>query len=152
MNKPILILFLIFGLQSITAQKKYDKLWEEVEKYELEGKFKSAAETTDKILKKAERSNESEQLVKSFIYKSKFALLLEEDAQQRIISEITAYIEETDFPTNALLQSVYAGFLEQYLNQNQYKIRNRTQTTNSGSSDNFEVWDVNALVVKIGAL
>lgn len=68
--------------------QKYDKLWDEVEKYELEEKFKSAAETTDKILKRAERYHESAQLVKSFIYKSKFALLLEEDAQQKIVFKI----------------------------------------------------------------
>ncbi|MEM7486991.1 MAG: carboxypeptidase-like regulatory domain-containing protein [Bacteroidota bacterium] len=152
MSKPIFLLILILSLQSLIAQKKYNKLWAEVEKYELEGKFKNAAETTDKILKRAERSNEKAQLIKSFIYKSKFALLLEEDAQQKIVSEIRTYINKSDFPTNAILQSVYAGFLEQYLSQNQYKIRNRTQTSNSGSSDNFEVWDINALVAKIGHL
>lgn len=152
MKKPILILFILLGLQSIIAQGKYDKLWDEVEKYELEGKFKSAAEVVDKILKKAERSDEGAQLVKSFIYKSKFALLLKEDAQQKIVLELRAYIDESDFPTTAILQSVYAGFLEQYLSQNRYKIRNRTQTYNSRASDNFEVWDINALAEKIGSL
>lgn len=152
MKKSIFFLLLTLGFQLLSAQTKYDKLWKEVEQFELEGKFKSAAEITDKILRRAELSEESAQLIKSFIYKSKFALLLEEDAQQKIVSEIRAYIAKSDFPTNVILKSVYAGFLEQYLSQNQYKIRNRTQTSNSGSSDNFEVWDINALVNKIGNL
>lgn len=150
MKKPIFLLFLILGMQTIIAQKKYDRLWKEVEKYELEGKFKSAAKTTDKILKKANRSGESAQLVKSFIYKSKFALLLEENAQKRIVKEIQEHINTSKFPTNALLQSIYAGFLEQYLAQNRYKISNRTETLNSDETDDFEKWDVNTLVAFIG--
>lgn len=150
MKKRILLLLLIIGFQCITAQTKYDKLWKEVEQFELEGKFKSAAETTDKILKKSERSHESAQLVKSFIYKSKFALQLEEDAQHKIVSEIKEQIDKSEFPTNAILKSVYAGFLEQYLAHNRYKISKRTETLNGNQTDDFENWDVNTLVTFIG--
>ncbi|WP_420320868.1 carboxypeptidase-like regulatory domain-containing protein [Flagellimonas sp.] len=152
MKKTILFIFFLIGFQSVTAQTKYEKLWKEVEQFELEGKFKSASETVDKILKKGNRANDSDQIVKSFIYKSKFALLLEENAQQSIVKEIKEYINTSKFPTNALLQSVYAGFLEQYLAHNQYKIRNRTETLNSDEPDDFEKWDANTLVAYIGEL
>ncbi|MEL6305955.1 MAG: hypothetical protein AAFQ20_14360, partial [Bacteroidota bacterium] len=70
MRKSLLLLSLFLGFQFISAQTTYDKLWKEVEQYELEGKFKSASEVVDKILKKSNRTNNSEQIVKSFIYKS----------------------------------------------------------------------------------
>lgn len=152
MKKPLLLFLLIIGLQAITAQTKYDKLWKEVEQFELEGKFKSASDVVDKILKKGNRVNDSDQIVKSFIFKSKFALLLEENAQQSIVKEIKEYINTSKFPTNALLQSVYAGFLEQYLAHNQYKIRNRTEALNSDETDDFEKWNANTLVAYIGEL
>ncbi|MEM9718397.1 MAG: MG2 domain-containing protein, partial [Bacteroidota bacterium] len=148
----VLTLFLTFAIQPGIAQKKFDKLWEEVETYELEGKLKDASEITDKILKRAESSDQPAHLVKAFIYQSKFALLLEEEAQQQVISEIRRHIEKNEFPTNALLQSVYAGFLEQYLNENQYRIRNRTETLAREISDNHETWDINTLVANIGDL
>ncbi|BFP40579.1 hypothetical protein FGF1_14240 [Flavobacteriaceae bacterium GF1] len=152
MRKSLLLLSLILGFQCISAQIKYVKLWQEVEQFELEGKFKSASEVVDKIVKKSTRSNDSDQIVKSFIYKAKFALLLEENAQRSIIKEIQEQINVSKFPTNALLQSVYAGFLEQYLAHNQYKIRNRTETLNSAETDDFEKWDANTLVAYIGEL
>ncbi len=152
MRKSLLLLSLFLGFQFISAQTTYDKLWKEVEQYELEGKFKSASEVVDKILKKSNRTNNSGQIVKSFIYKSKFTLLLEENPQHGIVKEIKEYINTTEFPTNALLQSVYAGFLEQYLAHNQYKIRNRTETLNRTETDDFEKWDASTLVAYIGEL
>lgn len=152
MKKIILFFLLIVAFQGTLAQTKYDERWKEVEQLELEGKFKSAAEAVDKILKKSYRADDSDQIVKSILYKSKFALLLEENAQQQVIKEIQGYINTSKFPTDALLISVYAGFLEQYLAHNQYKIRNRTETLNSEETDDFEKWNANTLVAHIGEL
>ena len=150
MKKTILFLFLIFGCQYIIAQDKYDKLWEKVEQFELEGKNKSASEVVNKILKKASRSKKSDQIVKSFIYKSKFSLLLDEDAQQKIILEIEGYIKTTSFPTNALLESVYGSFLQQYLEKNKYKISKRSKISDSNPKGDFKTWDIYYLVSQIG--
>ncbi|NAS11438.1 alpha-2-macroglobulin family protein [Poritiphilus flavus] len=149
MKKAILLMLLALGFQCVYAQTKYEKLWKEVEQFELEGKFKSASEVVDKILQKSDRSNDSDQIVKSFIYKSKFALLLEENAQKSIVKEIQEQIKASEFPTDALLKSVYAGFFEQYLAHNRYKISTRTETLNSDQTDDFEKWDLNTLVTFI---
>jgi TonB-dependent SusC/RagA subfamily outer membrane receptor len=149
MKKILLLIIFVLGIQVLDAQNKYDKLWKEVEKLELEGKFKSANEIVNKVLNKAKRSNESSQIVKGFIYKSKFALLLKEDAQKSIISELETSIKEFDFPTNAILESVYAGYLQQYLQKNRYTIRKRTKTDFTIESNDFEKWDINTLVAQI---
>ncbi len=149
MKKVLILSFLLLVSSLVNAQKKYDKLWNEIEKLELEGKFKSAYKIADKIFKKAKRSNKSNHIVKSFIYKSKFSLQLEEDSQRKIIIELEAYIDKASFPTNALLESVYAGYLEQYLQANRYKIRKRTPVEFPKESNDFEKWDANTFVIQI---
>ncbi|NQX84728.1 MAG: carboxypeptidase-like regulatory domain-containing protein, partial [Flavobacteriaceae bacterium] len=149
MKKILLFIILISGIQFSFAQKKYEKLWKEVETLELEGKFKSANETIEKILKKAKRSNQSDQIVKGFIYKSKFALLLHEDAKRKIINELEATIKTSAFPTNTILKSVYASFLTQYLQQNRYSIRKRSKIDFPLDSNAFEQWDINTFIIQI---
>jgi TonB-dependent SusC/RagA subfamily outer membrane receptor len=149
MKKILLLTLILLGIQTVVAQDKYDKFWSKVEQYELQGKFKSASEVVDKIFKKAKRSKESSQIAKSFIYKSKFALLLEENAQLNIVAEIEEHINNSDFPTNAILESVYAGFLQQYLEKNRHRIRQRTKIPFSNLSDDFEKWDIDTFVVQI---
>lgn len=150
MKRALLFIIFILGVQFSFAQEKYEKLWKEVETLELEGKFKSANETVEKILRKAKRSSQSDQIVKGFIYQSKFALLLEEkETQCNIISELVAIIEISDFPTNALLESVYASYLNQYLQKNRYKIRKRTKVDFPLESNEFEKWNINTFILQI---
>jgi TonB-dependent SusC/RagA subfamily outer membrane receptor len=149
MKKLLLLAFLILGFQNSIGQEKYEKLWSEVEKYELEGKFRSASELVDKINKKAKRSKNSQQIVRGYIYQSKFALLLDENAQVNIVSELEAAIKDYNYPVNAILESFYAGMLDQYLDKNKYKIRRRTKLQFPNSSDNFEMWDTQTFTSEI---
>lgn len=149
MKKILLLSLLVLVIHIANAQKKYDKLWKEIESLELEGKFQSANEIVGKVLQKARQLNQGDQIVKSFIYKSKFTLLLEEEAQSKIISELESEIKESDFPTNAILESIYAEYLEQYLERHRYKIRKRTKMEGESQSDDFEKWDINTLISQI---
>ncbi len=149
MKKIIILLFLVFGSQFIQAQNKFEKLWDEVVEFELEGKYKSASEVVTKILKKANRSQKSDQILKSLIYKSKFSLLLEEDAQEQIVLEIEGYIKESEFPTNNILASVYAEFLQQYFVKNRYRISDRTKINNDEIASDFKNWDTETFLKQI---
>jgi hypothetical protein len=80
-----LLLFFLLTL-SVNAQNDYDELWFEVERFEVDGLPKSALEIADKIYEKADKTNNSPQIIKSLFYKSKFALTLEEDAQLKVIN------------------------------------------------------------------
>jgi TonB-dependent SusC/RagA subfamily outer membrane receptor len=152
MKKPILLLVCCLNFLMITAQNNYEKLWQEVTELELQGKFRDAAKVVDKIRKKAERNDQSDQIVKSFIFQSKFALLLEENAQDNIIADIEEAINNKQFPTDQILQSVYAGFLEQYLNKNLFKIQKRSLLDSSALSNNYKLWDAQTFITRINAL
>jgi TonB-dependent SusC/RagA subfamily outer membrane receptor len=149
MKKILFIVILIFGTQIIGAQGKYEKLWSKVEELEVQGKIRSANEIVNKILKKSKRLGGTSQIVKGFIYKSKFTLLLEEEAQKNIINDLEIAIKESNFPTNAILESIYAGYLHQYLEKNRYKIRKRTKSYFPKDSNDFEKWDIHTFVNQI---
>lgn len=145
MKKLAILILLVLGINICHAQKELDKLWTELEQFELEGRFHSANRVTNQILQQAKKSKQSDQIVKGFIYQSKFSLLLEEDAQKKVIQNLEAHLKESDAPTSALLESIYAQFLQQYLDNNHYKIRKRTKLKGPVNAVDFEKWDINTL-------
>lgn len=65
----------------------YDNLWSQVEQFEVEGLPKSALKVLENINKLASKDNNAPQFIKTMLFNSKFALVLEEDAQLKIICE-----------------------------------------------------------------
>jgi len=146
--KQLLTILSIIIITTTQAQNNFEKLWTEVEAFELEGKTKSANEIVAAIFKKAKRKNNSNQLIKSLLYQSKFALVLQEDAELLIVQKLEKEILEASFPTNAILQSILADFKWQYLQQHRWQIYNRTKTTEIINTD-FRTWDLNTLFTSI---
>ncbi|WP_447636082.1 hypothetical protein [Flavobacterium microcysteis] len=91
MKKIIGLLALFFSL-SIAAQS-FDKNWNKVYEYEYEGKIKSASEELNKIYKKARKRNDQAEIIRTFIYQSKFLMTLEEEAQYKIIKNLQKEIQ-----------------------------------------------------------
>ena len=128
----IIIPFLTFILitnMSLAQDPEYNnfnKLWKEVEQLEKEGLPKSALKVVDKIVEKAKTDNNAPQIVKTLMFKSKYALRLEEDAQLNIVNDFKEEMANSEFPTKNILESVLANLYWQYFNQNRYKFYNRT--------------------------
>ena len=106
----------------------YNAQWKKVQQFELDGLQKSALEIVNAIAVKAKKDGNNNQIIKSLIYKSKFVLLLEEDAQLNIISNFKTEIAVSKFPVTNILEGVLANLYWQYFQQNRYKFYNRTQT------------------------
>lgn len=143
----ILIMTFLFSLTA-TSQNNFDSLWTKVEKLEIENLPKSALKTVDEIYMKATKEENSTQLIKSLFYKSKFSLILEEDAQLKVINSFKKHILESEFPTKNVLENILANLYWQYFNQNRYKFYNRTHTSKISSED-FTTWDLNTLFKEI---
>ena len=143
-----LLMILLFSTIS-NAQNTFDKLWLQVEKFEVDNLPKSALEIVDKIYAEAEKENVSSQIVKSLFYKSKFALILEEDAQLKVINSFKKHIAKSKFPTKNVLENVLANLYWQYFNQHRYKFYNRTKTAKKVDSNDFRTWDLNTLFKEI---
>jgi len=110
---------------------------------------KSALKIVETIEAKANASNNTNQQVKVLLYKSKYALTLEEDAQLKIIKDFKSAIETSSFPTKNVLQNVLANLYWQYFNQNRWQFYERTKTDVKIDSEDFRTWDLQTLFNEI---
>ncbi len=141
---PMLICFALFS----NAQNDYESQWKTVVKHENEGLTKSALEDVEKIYLQAKSEKNQQQAIKAMLYKSKYILTLEEDAQLKIVDLFKTEIEKSDTVTKHLLENILANMYWQYYQQNRYKFYNRTKTEEK-VSDDFRTWDLETLFTEI---
>jgi len=127
----------------------YNSLWDKVKNYELEGLPKSALNVVEEISELAKKDKNTAQQIKTLLFKSKFALVLEEDAQLSIINEFKTEISSSNFPKKNMLENMLAHLYWQYFNQNRYTFYNRTKTAEKVDSEDFRTWDLQTLFHEI---
>ncbi|PRP68033.1 alpha-2-macroglobulin family protein [Nonlabens agnitus] len=138
-NYLIILVLTILGFQNVSGQD-YQEQWRAIEQLEVENKIEEAQELLDEVFKKASRKNDEAQLIKAFIFQSKFWLINEEDAQKKIIAALDKRITASKFPERNIYYSIKGQLFEQYLQENRYRINNRTSTDAGG--DDFMAWDL----------
>lgn len=149
MKNYISILMLLCFASFSQAQNNFDNQWKNVMQLENEGLTKSAAELVDTIYQSAKSAKNKQQQIKALLHKSKYMLILEEDAQLNIINIFKSEIEATkDIPTQRLLENMLATMYWQYFQQNRYKFYNRSKTEDK-VSDDFRTWDLETLFNEI---
>ncbi len=152
MKKATAVLILILFSQMTQAQdnnSSYKVLWEKVEKLERDRLTKSALEAVDIIAVKARKEENASQLVKSLLFSSKYGLILEEDAQLKIINDFKLEIERSKAPTKNVLESYLANLYWQFFQQNRYQFYNRTKTEEKVDATDFRTWDLTTLFNEI---
>jgi len=145
--KHSLFIFMIILFSTfIEAQNSnYEDLWFKVDKFETDGLPKSALEIVDVIQKQAIKDKNNPQLIKTMLFKSKFALVLKEDAQLSIINDFRNQISESEFPIKNVLENILANLYWQYFNQHRWQFYNRTKTAEKIDSEDFRTWDLQTL-------
>ena len=104
--KQSLILISLLLTTLVFGQNQYDSLWKEVQKLEGEGLTQSALKEVTKIESLARKEKNTPQQIKTLLYKSKYALILEEDAQLSIVSNFKEQIKTASFPEKNILQKI----------------------------------------------
>lgn len=148
MKNYISTLILICFASFSQAQNPYESQWKNVSNFEKEGLTKSAAAIVEKIYNLAKKNDDPQQRIKALIYKSKYMLTLEEDAQLNIVNNFKSEIETSDIITKHLLENLLATMYWQYFQQNRYQFYERT-TTSTKVSDDFRTWDLETLFKEI---
>ncbi|WP_345275873.1 alpha-2-macroglobulin family protein [Litoribaculum gwangyangense] len=144
-----LLMILLFANFAKAQNSNYDDLWFKVEQFEIEGLPKSALKVVEAISQKARKNENTPQLIKTMLFKSKFALVLEENAQLKIIDDFITEIENSQFPTKNILESLLADMYWQYFQQNRWKFYNRTKTAKKVDTYDFRTWDLQTLFYEI---
>ncbi|MDO9593947.1 MAG: MG2 domain-containing protein [Lutibacter sp.] len=147
----ILSVIILFSVNAHAQQsyKNYDDLWKTVQKFEEGNLPKSALTEVEKIYTAAKKENNAPQLLKTLMFKSKYALILEEDAQLNIINSFNTEISKSAFPTKNILESVLANLYWQYYQQNRWKFYERTTTESKVDIADFRTWDLQTLFAEI---
>ncbi len=144
-----ILMIILFANFPNAQQPNYESLWEKVNQFQTKGLPKSALDVVEGIEKKAAKDKNYPQLIKTMIFKSKFALILEEDAQLNIINDFKKQIALSEFPTKNVLESILANFYWQYFNQNRWQFYNRTKTSEKVDTNDFRTWDLQTLFNEI---
>ncbi|WP_430411989.1 alpha-2-macroglobulin family protein [Kordia sp.] len=148
--KNILTIFMIVLFSQFSnAQQSYSDLWKEVATFEKKGLTKSAFEKVSEISKRAKNDQNNPQIIKTFLHKAKYQLILEEDAQLTIINELKAAIGTQQFPAKNILQNILGSMYWQYYANNRYTFHQRTETSEKIDATDFRTWDLNTLFKEI---
>lgn len=135
---------------SATAQTNdaYKEQWSRVRLLELDDRLQDASQTLDSIAAQATKMQDKLLLIKVFLFRSKYKMVLEEYAEQRILNHLDDLIYTASFPERNIYQSIYAHLLYGYLQQNQYRIRQRTAGGVIDKID-FLTWDIDRFYTEI---
>jgi len=150
MKKSLLpLIFILLYNQSNAQKSDYTHHWKKVENFELKDLPKSALTEVEKIYRLAKRESNEEQIIKTLIYRSKFTLELQEDAQLKIVNDLGKEIRSSGFPAKNILESILADLYWQYFQQNRYKFYNRTKTEKKVNPIDFRTWDLQTLFEEV---
>ncbi|MHA7058621.1 alpha-2-macroglobulin family protein [Aquimarina sp. M1] len=151
MKKNIILVFILFitNLHYMASQDNYQDDWKKVEDFDQQGLPKSALEIVENIQTKAKNTNNSDQIIKALLYKAKYNLILEENAQLNIIQEFKSEINKSKFPSRNILESILANLYWQYFQENRWQFYNRTKTSEKVDKEDFRTWDLETLFEEV---
>ena len=150
-QKILSAIFLLFVLTTnLNAQnmKFYKQKWEKIDSLDKKGLPKSSLKVVDEIYSKAKTENNSEQILKSFIYNLKYKNQIEENAFEILCFQLDSTSKTASFPDNAIMNTMLADMYWWYYQNNRRKFINRTNTVNFDNND-MQTWTLDFLVEKI---
>ncbi|WP_169719445.1 alpha-2-macroglobulin family protein [Olivibacter sitiensis] len=120
---------------------EYDTAWHHIEKMEFEGLLKSVVPLVDSIYLQAKKEKEDQQLIRALLYRSKIAVITEDDKDVllHVVNDFGQEIAKARPVAKAILRSLLATLLDEYYQNNRYSIDQRTNVRDSLSSD-FRTW------------
>ncbi|MCX7547889.1 carboxypeptidase-like regulatory domain-containing protein [Xanthomarina sp. F1114] len=151
-NYIAIITILLFAQFSQAQDKPYDKLWKQVQVLEMDNLPKSALKIVDQIEVLAKKDDNKPQQIKVLLFKSKFALILEEEAQLSIIKDFKTAISKNETPIKNVLENMLATIYWQYFQENRYKFYNRTKLNDKDVASDFRTWDLQTIFNEIQLL
>ncbi len=144
-----ILMLLLFAHFSEAQNSDYNKLWKQVEAFEREELPKSALQIVEQIEALAIKDQNQTQQIKTLLFKSKFALILEEEAQLKIVNSFKTAISNKPAPIKNVLENMLATIYWQYFQQNRYKFYNRTKVADKTVATDFRTWDLQTLFNEI---
>ena len=155
----VLLLFLVFPLiscngepvEKVKVPKKYGTYtaqWAEVQKFENDGKPRSAIKVIEEIIRKAKKEKNSPQVVKGLIGLTKNVMNIGEVKFADQIKILVKESKDADKVTKAVLDSMLAEIFWTYYQSNRYRFMQRSETAKV-ESDDISTWDLKTIIKKV---
>ncbi len=119
----------------LPAPGDYAEDWKVVDSLEHQGLFKSALERTELIQSKANNDKNYPQAVKALLYRGKFTTQLEEDGFIKAVQLFENEEKTAPMPQKAVLQSILGQLYAAYLNNQGWRISERTPIPDGEGGD-----------------
>lgn len=152
MKKQLFLVFLLLSCMTFNAQvsnNKYEKEWELIKQYEKESLPQSAEKQLQIIFRKAIDEKNTQQVIKSLIYRNKYKLQIDNQAREGIFADLQELLSGTnDLCERALIHSMLGEQYVMYYNSNPWRINQRTNLMDTVPSDMKE-WSKNIFLDKI---
>ncbi len=146
-----LLLVTISGTVLAQKDSSYTAEWKQVAALEKKGLTASALKAVVGIYQRAKKDGNETQQIKSSIYQIRYRGMTEENSQENNIDFVDSLAKHALSPAKNILLSMEAEMYWHYLQNNRWKLYNRTQLSNDSSSD-ISTWTLNKLYRTIGGL
>ncbi|MEO6036781.1 MAG: MG2 domain-containing protein, partial [Saprospiraceae bacterium] len=113
----------------------YEDDWKIVDSLERQGLYKSALEKVENIQARAKGDNKSAQIVKALLFRGKYTTMLEEDGFIKAVQLFETEANAAKQPEKAVLQSILGQLYSTYLQNQAWKIRDRTPIPDGEGGD-----------------
>lgn len=109
--------------------------WAEIDSLEAAGLPQSALQKVEALYQRAKADNNQPQVIKTLMYRGKFAVMLEDDGLIKAIQLFESEEKTADQPDKAILQSMLGQVYSTYLNNQYWKIIDRTPIPDGEGGD-----------------
>ena len=123
-----LLLTLIFSADSAAPVPpgRYAARWKKIDLLLRKDQTATAAPLVAAIYQQAKKAGDSPAYVRALLYKIRLLRAKQEDADEKSIALLEAELKTATFPARPILHSLLAGQYTNYLNQNRYRLYQRT--------------------------
>lgn len=132
----------------------YEKEWKEIDSLFNKGLYRSALEKTEAlyaVVQKEAKENPA-QVVKTLLYRARFERELSEDEGTTAILLFQKEMQAAEYPAKPILQSILAEMYLNFLQQNRYKLIDRSNVSDAVEQDDIRSWDLQRLTKRIHEL
>ncbi len=140
----LVVININYGQNMTFNNDDYANAWKEIQALEEQGLPKSAREKVDSLYIVAKSENNPSQIIKTLIFRSKYISELEDDGFVKAVNQLQDEAKREKFPMKPILQSMLGELYANYLENNVWRFRNRTTTTDF-KTDDIRTWDIEKL-------
>ena len=123
-----LLMTMVFSTDSATPAPPdpYAAQWKRIDALLAKNQTATAAPLVEKIYQQARKQQHTPAYVRALLYKIRLLQAKEEDESEKAIALLNQELKTATFPARPILHSLLAELYTTYLNQNRYRLYNRT--------------------------